>query len=284
LSETVSDPVFDEAAEVEAYEAEQAEAAAPPPAAEAPPEADRGEGQKVPLAVLMREREAAKAAREENARLREQFDLGNKRLEMLMERLQPQRPPEPVPDINVDPVGHFQRQNAELQHKVQEMEAWKANQEQQGQQITQEQQFYRALHTQAAVFREQAPDLDQAVSFLSDSLRKDYLAVGLTMEQAQQQLRAQEQFIASNAMRQGRNPAEAIYALAKARGFAPKAADGAARMDAMQRGETAARSTMAPGGRGRFEGLTVEALASMSTADFEKVPEAVVNRLLGANR
>ena len=285
MSETVSEPAFDEAAEVEAYEAEQAETAAPPPAAEAAPEARRTDD-KVPLAVLMEERAIARAAREEVTRLREQTEQQNRRLEQFMEGIQsrlPQRAAEPAPDINTDPVGYFQRQLAETQRELAEVKGFKQQFEQQGQQFTQEQQFISRYTADAHQFAAKAQDFPQAYEHLKESLVREYLEAGFSPQEAIAELQQQERKVAARAFQDGRSPAEAIYKLAKARGFAPKP-DGAAKMDAMQRGQAAAKSTAAPGGRGRFDGLTVETLANMSAADFAKVPEAIVNRLLGAQR
>lgn len=288
MSETVSEPVFDEAAELAAYDAEQSEteASAPAPAPEAAPEADRGEGQRVPLAVLMREREAARLAKEESARLRETLEAGNKRLEMLVQQWQQQNPPrpaEPVPDINTDPVGYFQRQLAETQRELAEVKGFKQQFEQQGQQLSQEQQFINRYSADAHQFVAKAPDFPQAYEYLKESLVREAMEAGFSPQEAIADLQHRERVVAAKAFQDGRSPAEAIYKLAKARGFAPKP-DAAAKMDAMQRGQVAAKSTAAPGGRGRYDGLTVEALSNMPTKEFNellaKAPH-VVDRLLG---
>lgn len=237
----------------------------------------------VPLAELMAERKRAQAAVEEARQLRELTERGNARLEQLLQQLRPQQPQEPVPDLNTDPVGYFQRQNAELARQVQELAQFKQQFEQQGQRQTQEQQFYAAYHQQAAEFAQtSAPDLGDAMRHLAASLRQDYQAVGLSPAEAQEQIDAQERFIVAKAMREGRNPVEAMYALAKARGYSgPKAQpNGQARMQAMQAGAQAARTTAGPGRGNRYDGITVETLASMSEAEFARVPQELVDRLL----
>lgn len=283
MSDTNTDALLDEARDFSADEAEPQQDAAPP-VAEAAPEPPRQSEKSVPLAVLLEERAAARAAREELQRVREQSEQSNRRLEELMaafrERM-PQRPAEPIPDMQTDPVGYFQRRDAELSREVAELRAFKQQFEQQGQQLTQEEQFYRTIHERAAEYRAQAPDLDDAVKFLADSLRRDYMEGGLSPAEAQEQLRQQEKLIAGKALREGRNPAEALYRLAKSRGFAPKAPPAEAKMDAMQRGQAAARSTAAPGARGRYDGLTIEGVSRMSAAEIAKLPDDVFRRLMG---
>lgn len=285
MSETTSDhgeyteaDFETEVAEAQDNAATDAQDTAPAPEGDVAPAATK----RVPLAELMEERRQRQAATEELRHLREMTDRGNARLEQLMQTLQPRAPAEPAPDLNTDPVGYFQRQTAELARQVQELAQFKQRIEQTGQRSTQEQQFYQAYHAQAAEFQQQAPDLGDAMKHLASSLRADYQAVGLTPAEAQEQIDAQERFIVAKAMREGRNPVEAMYALAKARGYsgAQPAQNGQARMQAMQAGQAAARTTAGPARGDRFAGLTVETLASMSEAEFRRVPTELVDRLL----
>lgn len=289
MSETQTDPAaFDEAAEVAAYEAEQQEAAPPAAeAAEAAPEPERAP-KHVPLAVLMQEREAHRREREERQRLQAQFEQGNKRLEMLISSLQqPQRPADPVPDINTDPVGYFQRQLEATQRELAEVKQFKEQVAQQSTMTAQEAQFLNAYRTDAMAFAQKAPDFTGAYNHFKEMVIRDALETGADPEEAIAEMEARERQIVARALRTGKSPAEAVYNAARRYGFkgAAPTATADAKMEAMQRGQTAAKSTAAPGGaRGRFEGLTVEALANMSEAEFSKVPESIVNRLLGANR
>lgn len=288
MSETLSEQTGDYTeADFEAEVSEaQDQAQADPPEADAAPEGDvtPKPPRMVPLATLENERKRAQAAVQEARQLREITERGNARLEQLIQSMQPKPPAEPAPDLNTDPVGYFQRQNAELARQVQELAQFKQQFETRGERATQEQQFYAAYHAQAAEFQQTAaPDLGDAMRHLATSLRQDYAAVGLSAAEAQEQIDAQERFIVAKAMREGRNPVEAMYALAKARGYAgaKPAQNGQARMQAMQAGQAAARTTAGPGRGGRYDGLTVETLASMSEAEFAKVPEDLIRRLMG---
>lgn len=274
--------------ETEVAEAEQVEAQDTADTEEASESdvAPRPAPRSVPLGELLAERKRAQAAVEEVRQLREMTERGNSRLEQLIANMQPKAPAEPAPDLNTDPVGYFQRQNAELQRQVQDLAQFKQQFEQQGQRSTQEQQFYQAYHAQAAEFQQEAPDLGDAMRHLATSLRQDYAAVGLNSAEAQQQIDAQERFIVAKAMREGRNPVAAMYALAKARGYggAKPAQNGQGRMQAMQAGQAAARTTAGPARSDRNAGLTYNELANMPEAEFARLyakNPTLVNRLLG---
>lgn len=284
MSETLSNTDYADTSDIDAEGADvKMEADAPPQAAETAPEAAEPRAPKtVPLAVLMRERE-------EKRQIQEQFERGNARLEQLLAAFQQQQAPQPaarpaptIPDINTDPVGHFAAKQEAAERELAEIKEWRARQEQQAQGQSQEQQFIAAYTTDAAKFASKQADFPAAYNHVKESLVRDFLEAGYTPQDAIAELQDQERKIAARAFREGRSPAEAIYRLAKARGFTgvPQA-DPAARMEAMQRGQAAARTTAGPGARGRFEGLTVESLANMSDAEFARVPQNIVNRLLG---
>lgn len=284
MSETLTDPAtFDEAAETAAYEAEQQEAPpAPAETAEAPPEPERAP-KHVPLAVLMQEREALRQERAERQRLMQLYEQSNKRLEDFVKAVTPKPAPEPVPDINTDPVGYFQRQLAETQRELAEVKGFKQQFEQQGQQSAEEAQFINTYRMDAATFAQKAQDFPTAYDHFKQAVIRDALETGADPQEAVAEMEAKERAIVARALRTGKSPAEAVYKAAQRYGYkgAAPAANATAKMDAMQRGQQAAKSTAAPGARGRYEGLTAETLASMSQAEFDRVPPDVVRRLLG---
>ncbi len=105
--------------------------------------------------------------------------------------------------------------------------------------------------------------------------------VGMSQKDAIEAVREEEFNLAQTARQRGQSPAALIAALAKTRGFAPKApepapaptpqetaAEKAARAAAGQAGP--GRSLSAAGGQPAGE-ITLETLSSMSEADFEKL-------------
>lgn len=284
MSETLSDTNVDTAPELDIDANTEANAPPPSPAAETAPETQR-QGDKVPLATLMEERAALKREREANKALREQFETGNKRLEMLLasfQQAQPQRQAEPTPDINTDPVGFFQRENQTLRQELDGLKQFREQFEQRGQQTVQEVNFLNAYRTDAMTFSQKTPDFTPAYNHFKEVVIRDALESGADPEEAVAEMEAQERKLVDRALRNGKSPAEAVYNAAKRYGFKATAqASPDAKMDAMQRGQSAARSTSASGARGRYDGLSIESLAAMSEAEFAKVPQSIVNRLLG---
>jgi DNA-binding ferritin-like protein len=281
LSETQTDPA--------AYEdtATDTEAFAPEP--EAPPPAETAEAapqpkQSVPLAVLMEEREATKRERAERMRLQEQMERGNERLQQLLHQFQPpQQPREPVPDINTDPVGFFKAQLDATQRELAEVKQFRDQSAQQSQAQHQQQQFLASYQADAAQFAQRAPDFGEAYNHVTQSLLQDYMEAGYSVQEARAELQEQERKIAERAFRDGRSPAEAIYKLAKSRGFSAKSPPAEARIDAMQRGQQVARSTAGGNTRAAGDGMTFAELANMPSDQFDALYRknpALVDKLM----
>lgn len=250
-----------------------------PPAA---PEPQQKAPQTVPLAVLMEEREALRRERAERVRLQEQFDRGNQRLEQLIAGMQKQAaPPDPIPALETDPVGHFKRLAEEHQREIEELRQFKTRFEQQGQAQTQEQQIVGAYRADAMAFKAKTADFDPAYEHFKQTIYDMATQAGATPDQAISEVLSQEQRLVQTALRNGRSPAEVVYNTAKKWGFsAAPPAKPAERMDALQRGQQAARPA-AGGARGQYEGLTIQELSAMSESDFANVPENIVKRILG---
>lgn len=282
MSETTTDYTPDEQLALNPAGAPDTAPEAAPPAETPPEEPQQRPQQTVPLASLMEERERAKVAREENRRLQQMIEDGNKRLAELARAVAPKPPAEQLPDLNTDPVGYFKAENDALKRQLAEVAQWKQQLEQQGQQVTAEQQFYQTYQAQVAQYQQQAPDTMDALQHLSRVLRSDFQALGMSPQEATEAINQQERMIVAKAFRDGVNPAERLYAYAKTRGYQGAAKpDGAARMEAMQRGQAAAKSTSGPAARDGYAGLTLEDVTKMPYQEFSKIPETVLNRLLG---
>lgn len=277
MSETMSGTATDDGGEQDLIEE-----VAPAEHPEAPPAPEpRQDKQTVPLAVLMQEREELKRERAERQRLQEQFALGNQRLERLLAGVQERAapPPEPVPDINTDPVAFFKHRDAQREREIAELREFKQQFEQRGQQQTQEQQLVGAYRADAAAFRAENPDFDPAYDHFRQTIFDMAIQAGATPDQANSEIVLQEQRLVQTALRNGKRPSEVVYNTSKKWGFQPPKADAGQKMQTLQRGQEAARPAAA-GSRGRYEGLTVEGLAAMSEAEFAKIPEATIRKLL----
>lgn len=220
-------------------------------------------GKRVPLGELMRERERRKQA-EARAEARERaLEEGNKRLEQLLARLAPPAAPEPqrpaFPDIQADPVGHFQGRIETTEERVARLESERQAEQQQ-------REFVNRYRSAAAEFASQAPDFQQAYAHAIAELRNDAAVFGLPAEQIEAQ-------IVNSAFASGRNPAQALYEFAKRRGYGAQPAPQRAeqRIDAIERGQHAARSVSNLPGKPPGNRMSLEALANMPEEEFSRL-------------
>lgn len=236
----------------------------------------------VPLAALHEERAKAKE-------LKERLRLGEERLNQLAQIVQqrlnpPPKPPEITP-LEVDPVAHFREKNAALERQVQEL----AQPLQRMQQQTQAQQQYAQLQhfvgSQVAEFAQQTPDIGDAIGHVQQADIQALVALGHDPRQAAQIVQQNHDQLVMHLAQQGVNIPERIYALAKAKGYAPKApaADAQTKIQATQRGVAAAKSLGSGGGV--VNGLSLQALAAMSPEEFAEATsgknEAAWRKLMG---
>lgn len=286
--------------------AEEPAAAAPQEGAEAPegeaagqaqPEPDK-RPQMVPHAALHEERERRKQA---EARAAETERRSEERMRMLLEKLGPQpdtTPAPQIPAVDQDPVGHIVGNIADIRGQVQNLAQATAAQQEQAQRA----QAVQALQQQALAmevdYRRDNQEYEPAVNFLANLRNQQLMAAGVVNPAERQAIINQEAMaIAWRAMQSQQNPAEVLHAIAKASGFAaappaangggqaPAASDPSQKLDAIERGQQAARSLSNVRGSGPSP-ITATKLQEMSNDDFLKMmekPPAEVRRLMGMN-
>ncbi len=190
--------------------------AVPPAAAPAAPPANV-ESPQVPLAALHEERRRRAEIETERQQLRAQ-------LEQMRSAMQAAQTPQ-APDPSEDPMGYLSYQNQQLQAQVQQMAEWRAQQEARSQQ----EQQYSALTQQVAAaeqaFRAKTPDYDAAAQFALQMEDRRLAAFYPNPTERMQMLRINAANVLSQAVQQGRDPAEMMYAMARNMGYgAPPAA------------------------------------------------------------
>lgn len=269
--------------------------AAPPPEDQAPPEAAPQQpeepARQVPLAELLKERQARKAAAEEAARLRQEYERGTQELAALKrlveERLAPSQPPAQLPDMNTDPVGHFAAKTQSLEQVVAELRKEREQQTEAQRRAAQEQELVMRYVSANREYAATVPDWNDAYSHVVQGLIAEAKLMGANEAQAVEYAHATEKRLAQAAFTHGDNPGRAIYELAKARGYQGKAQRGAPppaaeQVETMRRAQ-AARNPGSSNARapGDYTGLSLAELANMPEEDFAKVPEPIKRRLLG---
>jgi hypothetical protein len=305
------------------YEPEpQAQQPAQQPAAPSPEVASQEQPPQPPkmvrLEALHEERERRKQLEKEITSAREQQRLLEERTNLLLQRYnqqqQPQAPAdhqaEPaIPDLATDPVGHIVSTQRALSQRLEKFSGATQEQQEQIARHLQMQQAVQGLTQRAQALEQQFtvehPDYGDAVRHLMSVRHKELETVGFRDPAERASILQQEGLgLAARSLQFGGNPAEAIYELAKLRGYAsraaeppnspaqpavpgaasvpPPAAAAAERLANIAAGQQHARSIGNASGTGPAP-LTAQRLLEMPEAEFAKMlekPEAMA--LLGS--
>ncbi len=239
-------------------------------------------GKFVPHAALHKERERRKSTEQELNTYRERMARAEERLAVLNEVLtQPTAPQVPqgqqaaeqldeMPDPEKDvfaAVKWLMKENAALKQEQNRTAAFSQQREQLN-------QLQSAYISDAKRFAAEKPDFQEAYGYIANSRARELAALGYSQDQIRQQLTHEETNIVAQAFQQRRSPAAVLYEQAIARGYTPKqaaaaaqAANPAQKLDNVARGQATQKSLSGTGGSAG-EGLTIEALASMSDEEF----------------
>jgi hypothetical protein len=252
-----------------------AEAApAPAPAAEAAPapapEATEEDDRRVPLKALHEER--AKRAEYER-----KLDEALRRMAELEQRTKaPEPEAAPDPDPETDPIGALKAAKAELRRMSEE---------------AQRQQYEARLnavaYNAAVEFSQQAPDYKDAYQYAVKSRAQELAVLGVDQNAIPEIIKREELSLIDGSVRAGRNPAQAIYEFAKARGYArqapaPVAAPAPAAPDpALMQAKKAVAASASAGGAPASKGEISDADAvNLKGAAFD----AYWNKKFGGNK
>jgi|SRR6266850_55960 len=216
----------------------------------------------VPLGALHEERARRKELAGQVQRQEQELAL----LRQQMAAATTQQQQKVAPDPN-DPVAVI---NYKLDQTQAELQATRQAQEratQESLQRTQLEHFTAAVRVKDAEFSKDHPEAADAINFLKEQTVNQYLASGMTREQATRTMLGDEFNLAAQAMRNGDNPTEIAYNIAVARGYTP-----AAKKLEMQREGRGA--SMPSGGQGKGGGTpSLDALLHASGDDFLKATE-----------
>lgn len=229
VAEDVATPETPDTATPPAAEPEKA-AAEPEKAEPKAPEAK--EARQIPLAAHLEERNKLRGEIE-------QMRSERKALEERLARLEnPPKPPAPEPDYVADPKGYvdakvkgaLEQLNAEKLAPLTEQVEKSGKTAEQAAAESQFQRFMGDLASSEQVFIQSTPDYYDALGHLR-TIRFAELQIAhpdATQEQIANAVRQEELQMAAQLMRQGRNPHDVAYQIAKARGYTAKAAAPAA--------------------------------------------------------
>jgi hypothetical protein len=148
------------------------------------------------------------------------------------------------------------------------------------------QQLNAVAYQAATTFKAQVPDYTDAYQYAINSRAQELAALGTPQDAIPSILQREELTLIDTAVRNGRNPAEAIYHFAKARGFqgkpaAPAPVAPAAPNPALQQQKAAVAASASAGGAPAAKGeLSINDIANLKGAAFD----AAWNKLFGGNK
>jgi hypothetical protein len=216
----------------------------------------------VPLAALheerMRRKEAERQFREFQRQQQERDTLLNQRLEALNQRFNPQQE---VPSLDQDPLMRFDQKIDTTQQTVQQLIQYVAQSEQQKQQQQNLARIQSSVNAQEQEFVKVNPDYEAAVDFFKQRKAAEYIALGMSREQATQKIAQDSWNIAMQAAQYGESAPEKIYELAQAFGYVPPAKK-------LSMAEQGMRASKPAGGGTTSNKISLDALANMSAAEF----------------
>lgn len=229
---------------------------------------------RVPLKALQEERQKRAEYERKLAEYERQMAEMQGYVAAMQQQGQPPQEQFQEPDPETDPIGALKYAKEQLR-QMQEMTA----QQQYAQQLN-------AVAYQAATqYAQQVPDYREAYQYALQSRAQELAALGTPENAIGQILQREEMTLVDTAVRNGRNPAEAIYHFAKARGFQGKQAAPVAPMaptnPALQQAKQAVAVSASAGGAPASKGeLSVAEIANLKGAAFDQA----WNKLFGGNK
>ncbi len=251
--------------------------------AETPAPAEEQENPAMVPSFRLREvTEANTALKGEVSGMKETMSKMESAFDTIKDKLNPPAPP-PAPTVpyDEDPTEHVRQQGVidqqtndakitAMQENISEMDD---NQKQQLAQL----QFQNAVNGQVSDFKAATADYDEAAEFYRNKRELEFRAVGMTDEkQLGEWLDKEWAGLASAALQNGKNPAQAVYDLAKGYGYqangtpaTPQQSAGDKKLATIEKGQ-AASASLAAGSSASGEASLAQ-IAEMSDNDLMKV-------------
>lgn len=182
-------------------------------------------------------------------------------------------PPVAPPDPNTDPLGAMMHQLENVNKTVADLQAAIATQRAQSDEASKFQRFQSDVLRLRDDFIKTTPDFPAAYDHLRNARISDLRAFGFTDDKIQQILFQEEVTLSQQAMKLQRNPAQAVYDMAKRHGYTPKPAAGTpatpdAKLTSIQQAQAAAKPLPSTP---QLEDVTIEGLKAASDADLTKL-------------
>ena len=194
-----------------------------------------------------------------------------------------------IPDVNIDPVGHFKAQLEQVTRRAADQEAILRGMQERGQQERQFAELRNWGAEQERAFLAKEPAYQDAMKFLESGRNAELEKIGVTDPAERRRILGNDiQQIAIRARQEGADFAERLYGLAEARGFkkaAPVAADpgavtvGGVVVPPLEPAGTPSAAAVARAVAGRENSTTIGSMGAapgvrLSAARIADMPEA----------
>lgn len=177
-----------------------------------------------------------------------------------------------IPNPDADPIGAVRA----LAQMVQAQRQQQYEQQQAYQREQQEAQTVQTLtgHMEQSEneFRAQAPDYNDAATYLVQSRKAELKALGYPQEQIEEGIRYEYLTLINEAAQRGQNPAALVYAQSRARGYTgkPQPSQADQRLAAMKQADQLPRPPRAGGAKSTGE-VTEDMLMNAKGSEFDKL-------------
>lgn len=233
--------------------------------------------------------EAAEILRQSLAEAQQRVGQLEANIQSLQEAQKPQDTP--PPDPTTDPLGAMMHQLATVNKAVADLQAQLSQQRE----LQTQQANFAAFQTQVTTMRDEftktTPDFPAALQHLRDNRIADLKFYGLSDADARKTLFQEEVVAAQRAVQAGKNPAEAMYDMAKRHGYTPKAAgtpptgtpNPAEKLTAIQQAQAASKNLPSTP---QLEDITLDGLKGASDADLNKIinDDKLWSKITGADQ
>lgn len=223
--------------------------------------------------ILRDLQEERRANRERDQRLEEL------RLAVLERTQQESAQDEPQPPSKDDPVAYLDYQMGELRRRLDTLGTLTLEQRQEAEQrmrqeaeAAQAQRFVLEVNESARRKAAEVPDYQDAVKYGIGLLRDHLMAQGLAGDQLEAAVMSEFYGVAAAARRAGQDPASAIYETAKRFGYQPKAQAAPSAVEAVRKGQSAAKSLSNVGG-------SAKAGSRITYTDYLELPDSLQRKI-----
>jgi hypothetical protein len=250
---------------------------------------NKATGRYIPQSAYLRVKGEAKEAKSQNDVLVKSVVQLQEKLATILERgASPQTTQANEPEKEIDPsediFGAFNQLSKKL--KALETKGTEAHKETSAQ--IEAREMRDRFVSDAQRFTSREASFPQAYQYLMESLHTELAAEGVSDEKERaSQIAENIRDRATRLLKQGKSPAETIFAIAKARGFAAKPANdpnaekeakAKAELERINATKSATHTLNGAGGTGGMEGLTLQKLASLTGEDYSSARRAFISK------